>query len=122
MRNGKLLLLCMLIKLNSSVLTAADYLATHAYMTGRQVKEAGIFEDRHRVEEMIGHLRNYKHNRGIYEQLDKFVFEYPQEKSGDHLNRLRTGMAVEVMNILMIVCFILRLRREGERQIYPCWR
>ena len=86
-----------LIKLNSSVLTAADYLATHAYMTGRQVKEAGIFEDRHRVEEMIGHLRNYKHNRGIYEQLDKFVFEYPQEKSGDHLNRLRTGMAVEVI-------------------------
>ena len=63
-----------LIKLNSSVLTAADYLATHAYMTGRQVKEAGI-----------------------YEQLDKFVFEYPQEKSGDHLNRLRTGMAVEVI-------------------------
>ena len=86
-----------LIKLNSSVLAAADYLATHAYMTGRQVKEAGIFEDRHRVEEMIGHLRNYKHNRGIYEQLDKFVFEYPQEKSGDHLNRLRTGMAVEVI-------------------------
>ena len=86
-----------LIKLNSSVLAAADYLATHAYMTGRQVKEAGIFEDRHRVEEMIGHLRNYKHNRGIYEQLDKFVFEYPKEKSGDHLNRLRTGMAVEVI-------------------------
>ncbi|MFR7823873.1 MAG: DEAD/DEAH box helicase [Odoribacter splanchnicus] len=51
----------------------------------------------HRVEEMIGHLRNYRHNRGIYEQLDKFVFEYPQEKSGDHLNRLRTGMAVEVI-------------------------
>ena len=46
---------------------------------------------------VIGHLRNYKHNRGIYEQLDKFVFEYPKEKSGDHLNRLRTGMAVEVI-------------------------
>ena len=89
-----------LIKLNSSVLTAADYLATHEYMNGSQVKDAGIFECRRRVEEIVRHLRNYKHNRLIYEQLHKFVYEYPLEKSGDHLNQLRTGMAVEVIQTI----------------------
>ncbi len=89
-----------LIKLNSSLLTAADYLATHEYVNGYWVKNAGIFQDRRRVEEVIAHLRRYKHNRTIYEHLEEFVFSQPQERSGDHLNRLRTEMAVEVIQTI----------------------
>ncbi len=89
-----------LIKLNSSLLTAADYLATHEYVNGYRVEDAGIFQDRQRVEEMISHFRGYKYNRTIYEHLEDFVFSQPQDKSGVHLNRLRTEMAVEVVQTI----------------------
>ncbi len=89
-----------LIKLDFSLLTAADYLATHEYMNGYRVEDAGIFENRERIEEMIAHLRGYKHNRVVYERLEQNVFESPLEKSGANLNRLRTGMAVEVIQSL----------------------
>lgn len=89
-----------LIKLNFSLLTAADYLATHEYMNGYRIEDAGIFQNRQRIKEMIFHFRGYKHNRTIYEHLEGFVFSQPQEKSGDHLNRLRTEMAVEVIQTI----------------------
>ena len=89
-----------LLKLNSSLLTAADYLATHEYMNASAIDSLGIFEDRSRVEEMIGHLKNYKHNQEIYKNLNGFTFKYPVEKSGDHLNCLRTEMAVEVIQTI----------------------
>ncbi len=89
-----------LIKLNSSLLTAADYLATHEYVNGYRLEDVGVFQDRRRVEEVIAHLRGYKHNRVIYEHLEGFVFSQPQEKSGDYLNRLRTEMAVEVIQTI----------------------
>lgn len=89
-----------LIKLNSSLLTAADYLATHEYVNGYRVEDAGIFHDRWRVEEVIAHLKGYKHNRSINEHLEGFVFPQPQERSGVNLNRLRTEMAVEVIQTI----------------------
>lgn len=57
-----------LVKLNFSLLTAADYLATHAYMNDREVIDHGVFD-------RIPHLRTY-------------------DSDGD-LNRLRQEIAVE---------------------------
>ncbi len=89
-----------LIKLNSSLLTAADYLATHEYVNGYRLEDVGIFQNRRRVEEVIAHLKGYKHNRAIYEHLERFVFSQPQDNSEVHLNRLRTEMAVEVIQTI----------------------
>lgn len=89
-----------LIKLSSSLLTTADYLATHEYATGKQVTDFGIFENRTRVREVITHLRNYKHNRDVYAGLEQFEFKSPQEKSNINLNRLRQEMAVELIQTI----------------------
>ena len=98
-----------LLKLNSSILTAADYLATHEYMSGEQTTDFGILNNRDRIEEIIVHLRNYKYNRKVYAELDDFTFFQPIEKSGDNLNRLRTEMAVEL---------IQTIRKNPEQRLF----
>lgn len=89
-----------LIKLNFSLLTAADYLATHEYMNGSPVHDLGVFNNRERVGEIIRHFRSYKHNKLIYAEVGHLVFRHPREKSGENLNVLRTEMAVEVIRTI----------------------
>jgi CRISPR-associated endonuclease/helicase Cas3 len=95
-----------LIKLNFSLLTAADYLATHEYMNRNEkdkeipVIDLGAFKNRKRVIEIVTHLRNHKHNAHIFNCIDGYKFTYPTEKSNKNLNLLRQEMAVElVVNI-----------------------
>src|SRR5690606_29568551 len=71
-----------LLKLNFSLLTASDYLATHEYVNDCPTYDFGVFKSRERVEKLIDHLQNYQHNKAIYkdaEQADHFAI--PLEKS-----------------------------------------
>lgn len=92
-----------LIKLNFSLLTAADYLATHEYMNSTQTglegktTDFGVLENRKRIAEIIQHFKCYKHNKDSFEASGHYLFKYPLEKSNDNLNLLRKEMAIEVI-------------------------
>ena len=89
-----------LLKLNSSLLTASDYLATHEYMTGEPVRDMGVFNDRERVEEIIKYFRGFEHNKIVYSQQGNFEPTCPQQKSKENLNHLRKEMAIEIIRTI----------------------
>jgi len=91
-----------LIKLNFSLLTASDYLATHEYMNGNDTSSAktddfGIFDSRERIEEIAQHLRSYKHNVDVYKDLETHQLDFPSDRTNANLNFLRKQMAVETV-------------------------
>ncbi|MFT4202405.1 MAG: CRISPR-associated helicase Cas3' [Chitinophagaceae bacterium] len=95
-----------LCRLNFSLLTAADYLATNQYMNQLPISDFGTLT-KERINEIYANVsekewidevaekKNY--NKTTYAILDNYDFTHPQEKSGDDLNVLRTEMAVEVI-------------------------
>lgn len=92
-----------LLKLNFSILTASDYLATHEYMNGNEQEDSrttdfGILENRKRVIEICEHLKAYKHNAITYSELNNHQVNFPTEKSNENLNFLRKQMSIEVVN------------------------
>jgi len=104
-----------LIKLNFSLLTAADYLATHEYMnsseagTETRTIDFGVFDKRERIEEIIINLRSYKHNENSFSDIEDFVFTEPKTKSNENLNLLRKQMAVEL---------IQTIRKNKEKKLF----
>ncbi|SEL90156.1 CRISPR-associated helicase/endonuclease Cas3 [Parapedobacter koreensis] len=91
-----------LIKLNFSLLTAADYLATHEYMNGNESNEAkttdfGLLNDRNRVNEIIGHLQKHKYNADTFNSLHNYQFVHPTTRSSKNLNLLRKEMSIELV-------------------------
>lgn len=91
-----------LLKLNFSLLTASDYLATHEYMSGSDdvkanTEEFGVLNDRERVREIYEHLINYQHNATTYNELNSHQIEFSKERSNQNLNFLRKQMAIEVV-------------------------
>ena len=87
-----------LIKMSSSLLTSADYLATHEYSSGTGLTDFGILNSPERREELINSLRSYKHNVTTYAEADNYQFSFPEKKSNENLNILRKEMAIEVLN------------------------
>ncbi len=92
-----------LLKLNFSILTASDYLATHEYMNGNQQENStttdfGILENRERVAEICEHLKSFKHNAITYSELNSHQVNFPTERSNENLNFLRKQMSIEVVN------------------------
>lgn len=104
-----------LIKLNFSLLTAADYLATHEYMNSIEganeaaTSDFGVFDKRCRIEEMIKHLQSYNHNASTFSNIDNYTFTFPQEKSNTNLNLLRQEMAVSL---------IQTVRKNTEKKLF----
>lgn len=91
-----------LIKLNFSLLTAADYLATHEYMNSddshsAKTEDLGVLDKRERIEEIIRHLKNHDHNPATYADLEDHNIIFPNERNNDNLNFLRKQMAIEVV-------------------------
>jgi CRISPR-associated endonuclease/helicase Cas3 len=88
-----------LVKLNYSLLTASDYLATTHYMSqwNEIPSDFGLLNSiqKQRIVESIKTSKQY--NKTVYENLDGFKFTWPQEQSNENLNQLRTEMAVEVI-------------------------
>jgi CRISPR-associated endonuclease/helicase Cas3 len=89
-----------LLKLHFSLLTAADYLATHQYMTDAPTTDLGILNNRERVNKIVENLRAYHHNAATFKTLSDFRFEHPTVKSLQNLNQLRREMAVEVIRTI----------------------
>lgn len=95
-----------LCRLNFSLLTASDYLATHAYMNQAPLKEFGVLTV-NRINEIYTHVtgsewiieaeekRNY--NKPVFEKIYDYPLQNPRIASGDNLNVLRTEMAIEVI-------------------------
>lgn len=92
----------LLIRLNFSLLTAADYYATSHYCNKwkNYYKEFGELS----IDQKERHFRNLKntqpHNKALYENHIDFYnqpVEQLQEKSNSNLNKLRSKMAAEVI-------------------------
>ncbi|WP_170845805.1 CRISPR-associated helicase Cas3' [Parapedobacter composti] len=95
-----------LCKLNFSLLTASDYLATNEYMNRLQVKDFGVL-DSQRINEIYDYVtqnewlnehegkKNY--NLGTFQNIDDYIFLNPKAESSANLNILRKEMAIEVV-------------------------
>lgn len=96
-----------LCRLNFSLLTASDYLATNEYMNSLTIDDFGILtkeriselSDNVSKREWIDKIREKKnYNKATYDALKNYEFKNPQEKNGENLNVLRKEMAIEVIN------------------------
>lgn len=95
-----------LLRLNFSLLTASDYLATSEYMSGFPVSNFGLLS-KERIEEIYKNVsdrewinqeeKKENYNRNTYQKLDSFEFKNPKKESGANLNILRQEMAVEII-------------------------
>lgn len=95
-----------LCRLNFSILTASDYLATNEYMNSLPIDDFGILTPE-RIEELHNNvsqkewkdeLQNSKnYNKETYDALEGYELLNPKEKSGNNLNILRKEMGIEVI-------------------------
>ncbi|WP_234997955.1 CRISPR-associated helicase Cas3' [Parabacteroides sp. Marseille-P3160] len=95
-----------LCRLNFSLLTASDYLATNEYMNSLPVKDFGILT-KERISELYDNVSKREwidkeqtkvnYNKATYDALENYEFKNPKQKSGENLNVLRKEMAIEVI-------------------------
>ncbi len=89
-----------LLKLNFSLLTAADYYATTHFMNSWEniPDDFGVFNPdlKKKIIAKIETTRYY--NRKIYKELKDYKLVFPLEKSNKNLNKLRQNLAVEIIN------------------------
>lgn len=89
-----------LLKLNYSLLTACDYLATAHYMNGwkEMISDFGVIDDAMK-DRLIKNVSSYKYNKAIYEnmQLHCLNDDSLQEVSDSNLNLLRQSLAIEAI-------------------------
>lgn len=95
-----------LCRLNFSLLTAADYLATNEYMNQLPMEHFGILS-KERIDELYYNVsqnewineaeekRNY--NKSVFVQISNYELQNPKIANGDNLNILRQEMAIEVL-------------------------
>ncbi|MEZ4968878.1 MAG: CRISPR-associated helicase Cas3' [Flavobacteriaceae bacterium] len=95
-----------LCRLNFSLLTASDYLATNEYMNQSPLKDFGVLSleriyELHKhisQDEWINEAENKKnYNKIAFERIENYDLNNPTIPSGDNLNMLRTEMAIEVL-------------------------
>lgn len=89
-----------LLKLNYSLLTAADYLATSHFMNnwGKDLlTDFGVF-DRVLKKKIIKNIEtSTAYNKTTYSEIKDYKLEFPQEKSNFNLNKLRQNLSVETI-------------------------
>lgn len=89
-----------LLKLNYSLLTAADYYATSHFMNNwnGMYSDFGVLNKELKLK-IIENIESTKiYNKKIYSELDNYKFEFSKKKSYKNLNKLRTNLAVEIIN------------------------
>lgn len=94
-----------LLRLNFSMLTAADYLATWHYGYGsslRNEKDWGVLSRVQQAKLLQTARTSKNYNACAYELFESgnHVFQFPTEANENNLNVLRTNMAVEVLQQL----------------------
>lgn len=88
-----------LLKLNSSLLTASDYLATNEFMLGCKVEDYGTLTPKVRSKIIKG-IENIPYNKSLYENFDYYTSlesENLQEFSKESLNHIRQKLSSEVI-------------------------
>lgn len=95
-----------LCRLNFSLLTAADYLATNEYINQLPLEHFGTLSNE-RIEEVYEYVtqsewlneaeKKKNYNKTVFTQADNYKPQNPQIPGGDNLNILRQEMAIEVL-------------------------
>lgn len=109
-----------LLKLNFSLLTASDYLATHEYMNSSEhgkegaTVDFGVFKSRERIVEICENIRtSQQHNQKTFTELESWkdydAAEELQDMSKPNLNLLRQQMAVEL---------IRNIRKNADKRLF----
>lgn len=109
-----------LLKLNFSLLTASDFLATHEYMNSSEhgkegaTEDFGVFKSRERIVEICENIRkSQSHNQKTFTELESWkdydAAEELQEMSKPNLNLLRQQMAVEL---------IRNIRKNANKRLF----
>lgn len=96
-----------LLKLNFSIMTTSDYLATSHYMMNweKPLTNFGVLNPKlkeditNNIKTKLEYNRNFYKNYNYYKNYD---FSNLQEKSPDNLNILRSKMAVEVIDNIRV--------------------
>lgn len=88
-----------LLRLHFSLLTAADYIATGEYMNDLPIDDFGLLTQAQctRIIQNVQISEAYNASAFAFAGDLNFEFQYPASPGNDHLNRLRTEMAVEVL-------------------------
>ena len=90
-----------LLKLNYSLLTASDYLATSHFMNdwgNELLTDFGVFNDELKKKIIKNIETSATYNKITYTELENYKLEFPKEKSNDNLNKLRRNLSVETIN------------------------
>ena len=87
-----------LTRLNFSLLTASDYLATSEYMNQKEINELGLITEELRGRIIKAAEFSQAYNTSAYELAEsKYATINPTERSGENLNTIRKNMATEVI-------------------------
>jgi len=107
-----------LCRLNFSLLTASDYLATNEFMNSLTIDDFGILSPE-RIEELhynvsqrvwINEVQKRKnYNKLTYDTLEGYELLNSKEKSGESLNILRMEMGIEV---------IKNIRKQNQNNLF----
>jgi CRISPR-associated endonuclease/helicase Cas3 len=98
-----------LVKLNYSLLTSSDYLASDAYVSQKPSTDFGLLNyqriqaiDQHVRTALFLDQRNTKinHNKNVYDALESHVLQNPSLSNGQNLNILRQEMAIALLRNL----------------------
>lgn len=88
-----------LLKLNYSLLTASDYLATTEFMNQWAEKpDLGILSKELKQKIILKAETSQSYNQKTYSELENYKLEFPKEQKNDNLNKLRQNLSVEVIN------------------------
>lgn len=95
-----------LCRLNFSLLTAADYLATNEYMNQLRMDQFGTLT-KERIAELYSNVSSYEwlnkaegkinYNKAVFDNIDGYELKNAKDASGSNLNVLRQEMAIEVL-------------------------
>ena len=100
-----------LSRLNFSLLTASDYLATNEYYSKAPLENFGVLLKK-KIDTIFQHVTTHRYldetaekenfNRWTYEKLENkdYIPEKPTKPSGENLNKLRQAMAIETIRNL----------------------
>lgn len=87
-----------LTRLNFSLLTASDYLATSDYMNQKPIDSLGLIDKDLREKVILAAATSHSYNSEAYHlAISDYKVENPKDKSGDNLNLIRKNMAIELL-------------------------
>lgn len=87
-----------LTRLNFSLLTASDYLATSEYMNQKSIDSLGFIDKDLREKVILAAANSHSYNLEAYHlAISDYKVENPKDKSGDNLNLIRKNMAIELL-------------------------